>query len=175
MPRKKSEALQSLVRVLPPEERYNFGPVAPPTQSRRKSTSNVGEVEGLADIKETEEGGREGEENKEPQGGRAGLFSVFPRMGSFNRNVGAYANEHVGPDARLVALELPGPEERLHEVEQTMKLMVAELQYLRMKTQASPSRPRPGFNSHTAEAEAPESRTNNKEYHRFRSLPNGSP
>jgi hypothetical protein len=179
MPRKKTEAMQSLVRVLPPDEKYNFSPFGWPNQSRRKSTSNVGEDEGFCDAKETEEGLHEAEElkNEEPQGGRPRRFSVFHRR-DLHRMRGGNPHEYAPPDERLVYLELPGPEERLHEVEQTMKLMVAELHYLRQRTNASPTRTRPPFDSQpsqTSEQEAAESRASEAQLQRYRSLPNSSP
>jgi hypothetical protein len=161
LPRRKSEAMQSLVCVLPPvpsEEEACYAKMPSNGNFTNGSVTNGSVTNGRHDssalmtehslgavAKETDEGviGVEGgaehkdadvRENFQTPSrrgfGRLRYFYSGAPGGQLANRSGSSA-DHTGPDERLVSLELPGPEERLHELEQTMKRMVDEMHRLR--------------------------------------------
>lgn len=152
LPRRKSEAMQSLVCVLPPvpsEEDACYAHMAPTgnaTNGRHDSSALMTEHSLGVGAKETQEGGIGAERGAEHKDADVRENSQSPSRRGFGRlryvmsggtgfqlasRSGGNSADNTAPDERLVSLELPGPEERLHELEQTMKRMVDEMHRLR--------------------------------------------
>lgn len=178
MPRKKTEAMQCLAGLLPPdaEDSARHGPFSPPGGVKRRPTSTSGGEDADAHARSTEEG-RAGmgapEELKEAASqdeheGRLRmprLPPLFPKRPGFSfMGRRRPSSHHGGPDERLVLLELPGPDERLHQLEQTVKLIV-EGMHRRQSLQYT----------YLSDLEGEESRGNDSEIRRGQSAPFESP